>query len=151
MPDPALEHLSLSAKNKAVHNMAKFFTREEAEALLATVEPLLLEIQQLGREIAEQEAHLYVVESKLAGNGHKPPANAESRQTQIRDLDSRIRANIDALLDMGIIVKDPSIGLIDFPTLLGGREVYLCWKLGEVGIHWWHEIEGGFAGRQPLD
>jgi hypothetical protein len=131
--------------------MAKLFTREEAEALLPKIEPLLQEIQQLGREIAEHESHLQVDQTKLMSNGHKPPADTETLQNEVRILNRRIRANVDAILAMGVIVKDLAEGLIDFPSLLHGREVYLCWRLGEDGIHWWHEIEGGFAGRQPLD
>jgi len=131
--------------------MAKLFTREEAEALLPQVKPLLLEIQALGHEIAEHEAHLHVDQTKLMSNGHKPPADTETLRTEVRLLNRRIRANVDAILDMGVIVKDLVEGLIDFPSLLHGREVYLCWKLGEEGIHWWHEIEAGFTGRQPLD
>jgi hypothetical protein len=131
--------------------MAKLFTREEAEALLPKIEPLLQEIQELGHEIAEHEAHLQVDQTKLMSNGHKPPADTETVKNEIRLLNLRIHANVDAILAMGVIVKDLAEGLIDFPSLLHGREVYLCWKLGEDGIHWWHEIEGGFAGRQPLD
>jgi hypothetical protein len=47
-------------------------------------------------------------------------------------------------------VKDPATGLIDFRSLRGGREVYLCWRLGEGEIAWWHELDAGFQGRQPL-
>ena len=131
--------------------MAKLFTREEAEALLPTVRPLLLEIQQLGREIAEHESHLHVDQTKLMSNGHKSTTDSEALRQEVHDLNSRIRAHVNTILDMGIIVKDLAEGLVDFPALLHGREVYLCWKLGEDGIHWWHEIEAGFAGRQPLD
>jgi hypothetical protein len=131
--------------------MAKFFTREEAEALLPKIEPLLQEIRELGREIAEHEAHLQVDQIKLMSNGHKPPADTETLQNEVRILNHRIHANVEAILAMDVIVKDLAEGLVDFPSLLHGREVYLCWKLGEDGIHWWHEIEAGFAGRQPLD
>jgi len=131
--------------------MARLFTRGEAEALLPKIEPLLQEIRELGRKIAEHEAQLQVDQSKLMSNGHKPPADTETLQNEVRALNQSIRAHVDAILAMGVIVKDLADGLIDFPSLLQGREVYLCWKLGEDGIHWWHEIEGGFAGRQPLD
>ena len=53
--------------------------------------------------------------------------------------------------DMGIEIKDLTIGLIDFTALRDGREVYLCWKYGEGEIQFWHEIEAGFAGRQIID
>jgi hypothetical protein len=131
--------------------MAKLFTREEAEALLPQIKPLLLEIQLLGQEIAEHESHLQIDQNKLISNGHKPPVDAETLRGEMRALNDRIRTNVDTILEMGIIVKDIAEGLVDFPALHDGREVYLCWKLGEDRIHFWHEIEAGFAGRQPLD
>ena len=51
----------------------------------------------------------------------------------------------------GVVVKDLDIGLIDFPTLFRGEEVYLCWKLGETGIRFWHGLDEGFRGRKPID
>jgi hypothetical protein len=131
--------------------MATLFTREEAEALLPRIEPLLVAIRRLARDIAEQEARLHVEEDKLMGNGHKPPADSDVIRDIIRSLNRQVRNHVDTILAMGVIVKDLAEGLVDFPSLRNGREVYLCWKLGEDGIHWWHEIEAGFAGRQPLD
>ena len=131
--------------------MAKLFTREEAEALLPQIRPLLLEIQQLGQEIAGHESRLHIDQTKLMSNGHKPQVDAETLRGEVRTLNNRIRTNVDKILAMGVIVKDIAEGLVDFPALHHGREVYLCWKLGEDRIHYWHEIEAGFAGRQPLD
>ncbi len=53
--------------------------------------------------------------------------------------------------ETGVVVKDVVTGLVDFPHELEGRIVYLCWKFGEDDVAWWHEVEDGFAGRQPLD
>jgi len=52
---------------------------------------------------------------------------------------------------MGIELKDPELGLVDFRSIREGREVYLCWQLGEEHLSFWHEIDTGFAGRQPLE
>ena len=54
------------------------------------------------------------------------------------------------LADLGIEMKDPGIGLIDFPSTMGSRPIYLCWRLGESEVGYWHEIHAGYAGRQPL-
>jgi hypothetical protein len=54
---------------------------------------------------------------------------------------------LDAL---DIVLRDPRRGLVDFPSIRDGAEVYLCWKLDEQRVEWWHEPEAGFAGRQPL-
>jgi hypothetical protein len=58
---------------------------------------------------------------------------------------------LGALQEAGIVVRDIDRGLIDFPTIRDGEEVYLCWELGEDSIDWWHDLEDGYRGRQPLD
>ncbi len=62
-----------------------------------------------------------------------------------------LKQTIEKIQEFGCLVKDLDIGLIDFPTLFQGEEVYLCWKLGEVGIRFWHGIHEGFRGRKPID
>jgi hypothetical protein len=62
----------------------------------------------------------------------------------------QINENLQAIHEMGVLVKDLDIGLCDFPHVLNGRIVYLCWKLGEPEVQWWHEINSGYMGRQPL-
>jgi hypothetical protein len=62
-----------------------------------------------------------------------------------------LRKAIEAVQEMGCLIKDLDTGLIDFPTLFRGREVYLCWKLGEPDIGFWHGVEEGFAGRKAID
>ena len=62
-----------------------------------------------------------------------------------------LRGTLDRLQDAGVLVKDPKDGLLDFPARRAGRIVMLCWKVGEPGLHFWHETEAGFAGRQPVD
>ena len=59
-------------------------------------------------------------------------------------------ANFDQIQDLGVLVKDINLGLLDFPALREGQEVYLCWQYGEGEIAFWHEVEAGFAGRQPI-
>ena len=54
------------------------------------------------------------------------------------------------LADLGIALKDRRLGLVDFPSELGGRQVWLCWRLGEPEVQFWHDLDAGFAGRQPL-
>jgi hypothetical protein len=61
------------------------------------------------------------------------------------------RLSVEAIQEMGVLVKDLDIGLCDFPYQLNGRVVYLCWKLGESEIRYWHEIEAGYSGCQPLE
>jgi hypothetical protein len=63
----------------------------------------------------------------------------------------RLDTLIHEILETGVQIKDINIGLLDFPTLRDGHEVYLCWKYGEGDIAFWHEVDAGFAGRQPIE
>jgi hypothetical protein len=62
-----------------------------------------------------------------------------------------ISSSLQAIDDMGVVVKDIDMGLCDFPYMLEGRIVYLCWKYGEDEIRWWHEVSCGYKDRHPLD
>ena len=62
-----------------------------------------------------------------------------------------LRAAITAITDLGVQVKDLDTGLVDFPTFYRGEEVLLCWRLGEAGIEYWHDLTSGFRGRQAID
>lgn len=91
----------------------------------------------------------------LARRPTKPasPAVVQNRRQVERDLDSvvnRLQGYVDELTEIGAELKDYRSGLIDFVSLHDGREVYLCWKLGEERITHWHELDAGFAGRQPV-
>jgi hypothetical protein len=63
----------------------------------------------------------------------------------------QVSANLQAIHELGVLVKDVDIGLCDFPHLRDGRVVYLCWKLGEDEVQWWHETTTGFKDRYPLE
>ncbi len=131
--------------------MSTYFTREQAEALLPQVEPQLREIQALRLAAAELAARLVVQREKVAGNGHLPQDDQRQTRDELDGVNERITERVERIQAWGILVKDLDTGLIDFPTLRDGHEVYLCWKLGEDRVRWWHPIETGFAGRQPLD
>jgi hypothetical protein len=131
--------------------VAKRFTRDEAEAFIPRVEPLLREIQALRAGMVEREEELARLQVKAASNGHSHLDQIRLLQTELATLGQEIAARIATINRLGILIKDLEMGLIDFPTLRDGREVYLCWRLGEQGISWWHEIESGFAGRQRLE
>jgi hypothetical protein len=75
-------------------------------------------------------------------------AQAQARRTA---LTARLKEAIENIQECGCVIKDLQAGLVDFPTLFEGREVLLCWKVGEKGIHYWHETADGFRGRKPID
>jgi hypothetical protein len=124
----------------------KIFSLEEANALLPLVREMLLAIQRAHRRlISSQEAAKHAAEGAELGGGGMPGGAAYI--TILMELAS-LTSELDAL---GVQLKDYERGLIDFPTLRDGRVVLLCWHLGEGDqIEWWHDVETGFAGRQPL-
>ena len=131
--------------------MPKFFTRAEAEALLPRLIPLLRELQALEKRGVALQDQTLEQQRTILGNGHSQPHEVAERRRELRLLEQRVAERIQELAALGVLLKDLAMGLVDFPTQRAGREVYLCWRLGEPTIAWWHEIEAGLAGRQPLD
>jgi hypothetical protein len=128
--------------------MPKYFTVDEANALLPRLRELVTALRLKVRELEPRRRRLEAAVRRARGNGH----NVES-ETLAGEVD-RLRKEIEAALgqigDMGVEVKDVEQGLLDFRTLRDGREVYLCWRLGEPAVAYWHDLETGFGGRQPL-
>jgi len=76
----------------------------------------------------------------------------EGRRLRLRmqGLVDQMQATVARIDGWGITLRDIDTGLIDFPALVSGRQVWLCWRLGEGPVEWWHELDDGFAGRRPL-
>jgi hypothetical protein len=120
---------------------ARIFALEEASALLPAVTPLLESLRAANDAMeSRSEAVMESVPTNGGGAVHREFIDA-SRQAG--------RA-LDALNEMGVIVRDPATGLIDFPAMRDEDIVFLCWRLGEDAIAWWHPTDTGFAGREPL-
>ncbi|HEX6820013.1 MAG TPA: DUF2203 domain-containing protein [Ktedonobacterales bacterium] len=128
----------------------KYFTRTEAEALLPTVAPLLRDIREWRAELLHLGERLAELRAKAMGNGHSRPDDDDPRALA-KQLEQRISDALATINALGIEVKDLEMGLIDFPSLREDRVIYLCWRLGEDRIAWWHELAAGFAGRTPLE
>jgi hypothetical protein len=124
----------------------KLFTLQEANDLISVVRPILLKIQARHNRIASfRDAARAAANSAQFGGG-----GMESGSVYVKSLYElgKLTLELDAL---GVQLKDYSRGLIDFPSMREGRVVLLCWQLGEgEEIEWWHDLETGFAGRQPL-
>jgi hypothetical protein len=131
--------------------MPDYFTRDEAESLIPRITPMLREIQQLRRAQLTHDEAVAADRAKVLGNGHMPPEKLREHQLGSVSAEQHIVRLVRALSELGILIKDLDTGLVDFPTLRQGREVYLCWQLDEPHISWWHEVETGFAGRLPLE
>ena len=131
--------------------MPDYFTRAEAEALLPRITPVLHEIQRLRQAQREHDEALAADRAKVLGNGHLPPEQLREHQRESLAAERQVARLARALGELGVVVKDLDTGLVDFLALRDDRPIYLCWRLGEPRIAWWHEIETGFAGRMPLD
>ena len=135
--------------------MERYFTRAEADEMLNTVRPLLEEIRSFRQEARAADQALVAQHWKARGNGHAGDDSEQDELTRVQRrreaVQTAIGERVDRIHALGIIVKDLDAGLVDFPSWRGGQVVYLCWKLDEPSVGWWHAIEAGFAGRTPLD
>jgi hypothetical protein len=138
----------------------RYFTLDEANRLLPRVRDLIERLQRLAAEVA-------AIQRKMRDSGHR---QSMTRATAVNgaqtngstgrdvygalaradDLLEAMRLLVDELEEIGCEVKDVHTGLVDFRTRREGRAVYLCWRLGEDRIRYWHELDAGYAGRQPL-
>lgn len=125
--------------------MPHYFTLSEANETLKVIRPLMDEVQAIRKKVLANQPEAWPTIEKSAGNGGN---KALSRLVQ--DFE-RFDALIHRIQETGAQIKDVNIGLLDFPALRDGREVYLCWKHGEGEIAFWHEIDAGFAGRQSIE
>lgn len=130
--------------------MTRYFTREEAEALLPEISSVLRKIQEGRERMRTSEEELEILQVQAMGNGHHLFERITRLQSELATSIQGLRAAIEELQGFGCVLKDPDTGLIDFLSLRDGREVYLCWRLGEDRIRFWHDLDGGFAGRQLL-
>jgi hypothetical protein len=123
----------------------KLFTIEEANLLLQTVQPKLIELQNLYKKIVEFKPFSKAVSAISTLN-----SGIIGSSIYVKHI-IRLSEITNELNNLGVQIKDFSIGLIDFPCLRENRIILLCWKIGEGNeIEWWHEIEDGFKGRQRL-
>lgn len=133
--------------------MPKYFTHDEAERLLPTVERLIREALFLKAEFQESDEILRTATRDIMMRGGMTMDRERLLQVRQRRDSSvtRLQTALEAIQELGVQVKDLDIGLLDFPTLYQGHEVCLCWRLGESRIEFWHGMEEGFRGRKPID
>ncbi len=124
----------------------KLFTVEEANALLPTVRGIVRRIQRAYARVsaAQEQARLAAAGAAHGGGGMEGGAEYVLTLSDLAEASGELE-------ELGVQLKDYARGLIDFPAMRDGHVVLLCWQLG-VGDDWdwWHDLEAGFAGRQPL-
>lgn len=132
----------MSDGTELVHE--RHFTREEASALLPRIKEMLRELRSSKDQLTDTEAHEALSEA-APGNG----GGEEGKQVGAAFLE--VRRLLGAIEESGIVLRDIDRGLVDFPAVIDGREVYLCWELGEDDVAYWHDLDSGYRGREPLD
>jgi len=120
-----------------------FYSVEEANALVPKLRPLLQRIRDTQQALAEDKT-VAAVREKASHNGGGLPGR------HLSELTKTLERDLKQLQDWGIVLRDPGIGLIDFFHQRQGETVFLCWKLGEARVQWWHPVQTGIAGREPL-
>jgi hypothetical protein len=124
--------------------MSQYFTLQQANEALNIIRPLMDEVQAIREKIMSTQPDAWTAIEKSVGNG-----GSRALSQIVQDFE-KLDLLVHQILDTGVLIKDVNIGLLDFPALKDGREVYLCWQYGEGEIAFWHEIEAGYAGRQPI-
>ena len=125
------------------HRFQKHYTREEARALLPQLREWLQQANHLRGKMDKYDQRLI----GMAAEGKDLGGETVNQSIKIA---AEIRALLLEFQSREIMIKDLERGLIDFPALIGGREVFLCWEKDEDDIEFWHDIDSGFAGREPL-
>jgi len=135
----------------ADYRPAKLFTIEQANAMLPLVKAITGDLANLAGEVMERRHRLAVLTAGREFKAGDPYAEELAQiEAELEKDIVRIQEYIAELRALGVEPKGAMEGLVDFPSLLDGRIVYLCWRLGEPEVLHWHDLEAGFAGRQSL-
>jgi hypothetical protein len=132
----------------------KYFTADEANQTLPLVRAIVGDIVDLYGDVHDRRERLAKIR-QLPGSANRDDNSVYGEELQQIEIEldkdiERLKEFGEELRGLGVELKDPLVGLIDFPTLVDGREAYLCWRLGEDEIGFWHELDTGFSGRQSL-
>jgi hypothetical protein len=132
---------------------SKFFSITEAERLRLQVEPMLIDAMETRRKLGEFDDQLGSLAERIQRSGGLSVSYEATARMRIERnrLEESLQSVIDRIHSMGCVVKDLDIGLLDFPSRIDNQDVYLCWRLGEDRIRFYHRQDEGFAGRKPID
>lgn len=132
---------------------AKYFTLEEAQSLLPVLEALLKRAIDAKKALEGIQEEMQALSRRifLSGGMLLDVEQVRRRKASLDTLMQEARDSLAEIEAIGVQVKDLDTGLLDFPCLLDGEIVLLCWKMGEERIEFWHTLDAGFRGRQPVD
>ncbi len=122
----------------------RYFTEGEANALLRELLRDIEDLMATRNRIVEIRPELESGLQKALGNGGSQATG------ELLSLMRRVKRSVERIQGTGVLVKDLDRGLLDFPAERDGRIIFLCWQYGEPTVAYWHDIDAGFAGRQPL-
>lgn len=131
----------------------RLFTLTEAERARKELEPLLVEAMQCRKKLNGLDNDLSAVSSRimLMGGVIVPYEKLATLRLEHQHLAEALKKALTRILETGCVIKDLDVGLLDFPAVINNQDVYLCWKLGEDRIRFYHLQDEGFAGRKPID
>jgi len=131
----------------------RIFTLPEAERTRRELEPFLIEAIGVRKKLTLLEQDLTAVSTRIMmmGGVLVPYAKLAEKRMEHQSLAEVMKTNLEKILSTGCLIKDLDMGLLDFPAIINNEEVYLCWKLGEDRIRYYHRQDEGYAGRKPLD
>ena len=121
----------------------RHYSLEQANAALEWVGERIGRLRAAQAQLTDAEAREALTKAAPENGGGEPGRVVSEAFLELRDALGELQA-------MEVVLRDLDRGLVDFPALRDGREVYLCWEEGEEGIGWWHDLDAGHAGRQPL-
>jgi hypothetical protein len=119
----------------------RLFTVEEADELLPELTSPLERIR-ASRQVVLEGGRAVADSAAANGGGERGKEYWEALRA--------LRKDVEAVLELGVVLRDPETGLIDFPARREGHDVFLCWRLGEERVMFWHSTDTGFGGRKPL-
>ena len=134
------------AKHTEQEFLKKYFTIEEAERLLPEIEKILGRTIKLNKALELLES----IEIEVYDDCYEDFSKVTKANKQFHKLSYEFYDNIEKLEEMGCLVKDLELGIVDFYFRFENRDIFLCWKLGEKGIRFWHEADAGYIGRKPI-
>jgi hypothetical protein len=132
---------------------SKYFSLTEAERLRVQLEPVLIEAMESRRKLGEAEEQLNALAERIQRSGGlliSYEKTARMRLDRNRS-EEAVRSALEQIQATGCVVKDLYVGLLDFPARINNQEVYLCWRLGEDRIRFYHRQDEGFSARKPID
>ena len=131
-------------------NDERTFRLSEAQEMLPLLEALLAAAQALRLEATNIQALIQAVRRAASGDGSSLQTDTRELESKLRGVVETMRERVAAINVMGVQIKDLDRGLVDWVGLRDGRKVYICWERGEPEIAFWHELNAGFDGRQPI-